>query len=176
MKPMSFFALSLAAGLVACSHAPVAPTTETAAPKVAPVAPTPVARPVPPPAPPAPVPVPTNSIFFDFDQSLVKPDAREALSTVGALLREHAELHVRVEGNCDERGTEEYNIALGQRRAEAARRYLLQLGAREGQVATKSWGEERPRAKGHDEESWQQNRRDDLIPDRATLQPRAGNP
>jgi peptidoglycan-associated lipoprotein len=78
-------------------------------------------------------------------------------------------LHVRIEGNCDERGTAQYNVALGYRRADSAKKYLLQMGASENQITTISFGKERPRAKGHDEESWRQNRRDDFVPDRKVL-------
>jgi peptidoglycan-associated lipoprotein len=78
-------------------------------------------------------------------------------------------LNLRIEGNCDERGSEEYNIALGQRRADAAKKYLLRMGERGTQISTISYGEDRPRAKGHDEDAWRQNRRDDFIPDRTSL-------
>jgi peptidoglycan-associated lipoprotein len=113
--------------------------------------------------------VPTDSIYFDFDKYDLKPEAEEFLARLGSILAKYPELNLRIEGNCDERGSEEYNIALGQRRADAAKKYLVRVGARESQIRTVSYGEDRPRAKGHDEESWRQNRRDDFIPDRTTL-------
>jgi peptidoglycan-associated lipoprotein len=157
-------------GLLACAHARPAEATAVAS------APAPVVQPAPSPEPavrpvaaPAPVVVKTDSVYFDFDKSDLKPAGQEVLSGFGDLLAKHAELHVRIEGNCDERGTAQYNVALGYRRADSAKKYLLQMGASENQITTISFGKERPRAKGHDEESWRQNRRDDFVPDRKVL-------
>jgi peptidoglycan-associated lipoprotein len=102
------------------------------------------------------------SVFFEFDSATLTQEARDRLSAVGNILAKHHALKVRIEGNCDERGSEQYNLALGQRRAEAAKRYLVSLGAHESQLTAISFGAERPRAQGHDEEAWRQNRRDDL--------------
>ena len=102
------------------------------------------------------------SVFFEFDSATLTPDAREKLSAVGNVLARYPDLKVRIEGNCDERGTEQYNLALGQRRADAAKRYLTELGAKSSQLAAISFGSEKPKATGHDEEAWQQNRRADL--------------
>jgi peptidoglycan-associated lipoprotein len=102
------------------------------------------------------------SVFFEFDSATLTQDAREKLSTIGGILAKHRDLKVRIEGNCDERGSEQYNLALGQRRAESAKRYLVSLGARESQLNAISFGAEKPRAHGHDEEAWRQNRRSDL--------------
>jgi len=152
--------------VVACSHAQPAPEPAAANPQ-----PASKAEAAPPPTAAAPtVTVPTGSIYFDFDSADLKPQAEEFLTRLGEFMAKHPELKLRIEGNCDERGSEEYNIALGQRRADAAKKYLVRIGARDGQITTVSYGEDRPRAKGHDEESWRQNRRDDFIPDRATVQ------
>jgi peptidoglycan-associated lipoprotein len=120
---------------------------------------------------PAPVPVPSNSIYFDYDKADLMPEAENHLAALGSILPKSPGLKVRVEGNCDERGTEEYNIALGQRRADAAKRYLLHMGASADQVTAVSYGKDRPRATGHDEDSWRQNRRHDFIPSSATGPP-----
>jgi peptidoglycan-associated lipoprotein len=103
------------------------------------------------------------SVFFQLDDDALSGEAKEKLAAVGALLGKHRNLRVRIEGNCDERGTTAYNLALGQRRAEAARRYLVTMGAQASQLQAVSLGNERPKAQGHDEAAWQQNRRDDLI-------------
>jgi peptidoglycan-associated lipoprotein len=76
---------------------------------------------------------------------------------------------VRVEGNCDERGAAAYNLALGSKRAASAKAYLVQMGARDDQITTISYGKEKPRVQGHDEQAWSQNRRDDLVPSRDTV-------
>lgn len=170
----------LAAAVAACSHAqPVAeaPAAPPPAPvKAAPPPEKPAAQEI---AKPTPlVPVPSDSIYFDFDRADLKPEAKNELATLGTLLAKNPSLTVRVEGNCDERGTEEYNIALGQRRADAAKKYLVNMGAATGQITTISYGKDRPRAKGHDEESWRQNRRDDFIPSRTSVpqSPMSTNP
>ncbi len=103
------------------------------------------------------------SVFFAVDDSTLTPEAEEKLATVGALLARHPSLHVRIEGNADERGTEEYNLALGQRRAEMARTYFVRMGASELQAATVSYGKDQPKVTGHSEASWRRNRRDDVV-------------
>jgi peptidoglycan-associated lipoprotein len=180
-RTLPLFALSaLLAATVACAHAPPA---ETAAP------PAPVAAPAPAPVQPKPqltteaqktsatndqasgkadlddalAKLRAVSVFFDFDQASLTHEAQEKLAVVGDVLRVHPDLSVTVEGNCDERGTGEYNLALGQRRADVARQYLLQMGAIAKQVAAVSYGSEKPAAVGHDEEAWAKNRRDDIV-------------
>lgn len=101
-------------------------------------------------------------VYFDFDSDVLKADGQQALQRMSEVLRKHPALKVRIEGNCDERGTEEYNLVLGERRAAAARKYLLALGAGEQQVDTISYGALRPANVGHTEEAWSQNRRDEL--------------
>jgi peptidoglycan-associated lipoprotein len=111
------------------------------------------------------------SVFFEFDSSTLTSEAKDKLSAVGTILAKHPDLKVRIEGNCDERGSEQYNLALGQRRADSAKRYLVSMGAHDRQLTAISFGDQKPKALGHDEEAWRQNRRDDLtIP--ASYQPR----
>jgi len=102
-----------------------------------------------------------DAIYFDFDSAVLKPEARPVLQEVGEELL-HNQKRVRVEGNCDERGTTEYNIALGDRRAREAEQYLEHLGVAKDRISTMSYGSERPKALGHDEAAWAQNRRDDF--------------
>jgi len=102
------------------------------------------------------------SVFFEFDSATLTKDAQEKLSNVANVLSAHSELKVRIEGNCDERGSGQYNLALGQRRADSAKKYLATLGVGSGQITAISFGAEKPKALGHDEEAWRQNRRDDL--------------
>jgi peptidoglycan-associated lipoprotein len=104
-----------------------------------------------------------TQIFFGYDDDGITPEGRTKLATLGDILSRHPNLQIRVEGNCDERGTEAYNLVLGQRRADAARKYVMQMGARDNQVATISYGAERPMAMGHTEQAWKQNRRDDFV-------------
>ncbi len=159
-----FLILSLAASGLVVGCAKKAPPPEP------PPAPAPAPEPTPPPEPPAPPPEPPpapevtfQEIFFDFDRSFVREDAKSALETNAQVLKDNATVTVRIEGNCDERGTVEYNLALGQRRAEAARQYLIDLGVEAARIQTISYGKERPRNPGHDEAAWQENRRDDFV-------------
>jgi len=99
---------------------------------------------------------------FDFDTDRLKPESMEALQKVALVLRKHHGALLKIEGNCDERGTEEYNLMLGQRRAEAARKYLSALGVSDTQLDTISYGSLRPANPGHTEDAWSQNRRDEL--------------
>jgi len=102
------------------------------------------------------------SVFFEFDSATLTKEAQEKLSNVANVLTAHPELKVRIEGNCDERGSGQYNLALGQRRADSAKKYLATLGVGSRQITAISFGAEKPKALGHDEEAWRQNRRDDL--------------
>src|SRR2546430_12096026 len=102
------------------------------------------------------------SVLFEFDSATLTKEAQEKLSNVANVLTAHSELKVRIEGNCDERGSGQYNLALGQRRADSAKKYLATLGVGSGQITAISFGAEKPKALGHDEEAWRQNRRDDL--------------
>ena len=100
-----------------------------------------------------------NTVYFDFDRFDIKPEFRESVLGHAAYLIKNPNATVKIEGHCDERGTREYNIALGDRRATAVRQLLKLQGVADKQIATISFGEERPIAMGHDEDSWWQNRR-----------------
>ncbi len=104
-----------------------------------------------------------EAIYFEFDKSFIKPAYRAILREKAAALRDNPSIHIRIEGNCDERGTNEYNIALGERRANSARSFLMSLGIPSFRIETMSYGEERPLLLGHDENSWSRNRRDDFV-------------
>jgi peptidoglycan-associated lipoprotein len=124
--------------------------------------------------PPPPPPKPTVSIedlfrqnaqdgFFDFDKSDIRPDARPALSKTAEFLRNYPQVKVTIEGHCDERGSTEYNLALGDRRAQSAKQFLSSLGISADRMTTVSYGKERPFCTEHNEECWQQNRRAHLV-------------
>ena len=104
-----------------------------------------------------------GDVYFDFDKSDLRDDTRATLQRHAAVLDANADINVLVEGHCDERGTEEYNVALGERRAERVRSYLVSLGIDASRMRTVSYGEMQPKASGHDEESWAQNRRAHFI-------------
>ena len=104
----------------------------------------------------------TRSVFFDYDQSLVKDPDKRILRAHADYLRQHPRARIVAQGNTDERGTREYNIALGQQRAEAVRRFLILLGAEDRQIETVSFGKEKPGCTLSDESCWMQNRRVDL--------------
>jgi peptidoglycan-associated lipoprotein len=97
--------------------------------------------------------------YFELDKSDLRDDARAALTKDAEFLRSYPQTHVSIEGHCDERGSTEYNLGLGQRRAEAAKNYLISLGISADRMETTSWGKERPFCSEHDESCWQQNRR-----------------
>jgi peptidoglycan-associated lipoprotein len=103
-----------------------------------------------------------RSVFFDYDKFDIKADQTAVVARQGKYLAANAGLNIRVEGNADERGGREYNLALGQKRAEAVVRGLKAYGVKDGQVEPVSFGSEKPRAAGHDEAAWAQNRRVDL--------------
>ncbi|MBR7792146.1 peptidoglycan-associated lipoprotein Pal [Undibacterium sp. FT147W] len=103
-----------------------------------------------------------RSVYFDFDNYTVKSDYTALIERQGKYLATHPQLSIKVEGNADERGGAEYNLALGQKRAEAVVRALKVYGVKESQMEAISWGKEKPKASGHDEAAWAQNRRVDL--------------
>lgn len=104
-----------------------------------------------------------RSIYYDFDKSEIKSEYRGLVEAHAGYLRGHGQAAVRIEGNCDERGSREYNLALGQRRADGVKKALELLGVADQRIETTSWGEEKPKATGHDEAAWAQNRRSDII-------------
>lgn len=103
-----------------------------------------------------------RSVYFDFDEFTVKPDYAALVERHGKFLAANPKLSIKIEGNTDERGGSEYNLALGQKRAEALLRALKIYGVKDTQMEAVSWGESKPKAAGHDETTWAQNRRDDI--------------
>ena len=104
-----------------------------------------------------------ETVYFDFDSSVIKASEKPKAAAVADYLKANKGKAVRVEGNCDERGTEEYNRSLGERRALALREELIRLGIGPTEVDTISYGKDKPAAQGHDESAWKQNRRDDFV-------------
>ena len=105
----------------------------------------------------------TRTIYFDFDSSEVKSDYNGLITAHARYLAANPSTRVRLEGNTDERGSREYNIGLGERRAQAVRRALTLQGVTDAQITTVSYGEERPAVTGHTEEAWARNRRVDIV-------------
>jgi peptidoglycan-associated lipoprotein len=99
-----------------------------------------------------------DRVFFDYDRSILRPDGKQTMDKQAAWLARYASVNVQVAGNCDDRGTEEYNLALGQRRANAASSYLRSMGVAGARISTISYGKDRPTAMGSDEQAWAQNR------------------
>lgn len=102
-------------------------------------------------------------LYFDFDKSDLKPESQEKLQRLAEVLGEHPKAAIQIQGNCDERGTEEYNLHLGERRAYAARTYLVTLGIDAARIDTISYGFEHPADPAHNEQAWAKNRRDDFV-------------
>ena len=179
MNHIKSFALaaSVCAVLAACSSTPIA--------KVEPMSPAPIAAPVTVAAPNAksapmaaskvesvvvpPYLDPTNalakerSFYFDYDNFAVKSEYSRQLELHGKFLAGNPRVAIKIEGNADERGSAEYNLALGQKRAASVVTALKVYGANDAQMEAVSWGREKPKATGHDEATWAQNRRADLI-------------
>jgi len=162
LSSVTLVALALTFFLVGCSKEEPPPPTAEAQPR-------PVAPP-PPPAAPAPPPGPSISqqafqdfqnqdIFFDFDQYDLRTDARATLDRKATFLNQNSSVRSQIEGHCDERGTNEYNLALGERRANAAKQYLTTAGVSAARLSTISYGEERPLDPGRNEAAWARNRR-----------------
>jgi peptidoglycan-associated lipoprotein len=102
-------------------------------------------------------------VYFDFDRSFIRDDAKPVMKANAEYLKANPKIKIRIEGNCDERGTIEYNQALGQRRAQAAKKYLTDLGISASRISLISYGKEKPICTESNEDCWQRNRRDDLI-------------
>jgi len=103
-----------------------------------------------------------RSVFFDYDSNAVKDEYRGLVQAHSGYMGDKRDSRIRIEGNCDERGSREYNLALGQRRAESVKKVMTVLGVSDGRIETTSYGEEKPLATGHDEQAWSQNRRADI--------------
>jgi peptidoglycan-associated lipoprotein len=122
------------------------------------------------PPPPAPAPAPVRDFnqevrdaFFDTDKADIRPDARDALSKTADFLKSEPSIKVTIEGHCDERGSTEYNLGLGDRRAAAVKAYLVSLGVSADRMTTVSFGKEKPFCMEHGEPCWQQNRRGHFV-------------
>lgn len=155
------------AGLCACASHPKPPplARESVVPAGPPPSP---GYPAPPPGAVSSQPLPGtvqdfvinvgDRVYFDFDQAEIRPGARPTLEAQANWLQRYPDVRVRIEGNCDERGTREYNFALGARRADAVREFLSDHGVEPSRIATISYGKERPTDPGHDEAAWAKNR------------------
>jgi peptidoglycan-associated lipoprotein len=153
--------LALAAGAVGCAKKAVEAPPE---PPPAPPAQTETPAPPPPPSQPETSPAPLTQsallpVFFDLDSDALGGTSRATLDANAKLLRDNPTAQVTIEGHCDERGTVEYNLALGERRAQAARDYLVNAGIDAARIQVISYGKERPFDTGHTESAWAQNRR-----------------
>ena len=104
-----------------------------------------------------------RSVFFELDSNIVKDEFKPLVSAHARYLQQNRAMKMTIQGNADERGSREYNLALGQRRADAVKQMMQLLGAQSEQIETVSFGEEKPRATGNDEASWAQNRRADIV-------------
>jgi peptidoglycan-associated lipoprotein len=104
-----------------------------------------------------------QTVYFDFDRSEIRSDARATLRGNADAIGSGGSTTITVEGHCDERGSSEYNLALGERRASAVKRYLVDLGVPSSRLRTVSFGEDRPAVQGHDESAWRYNRRADFV-------------
>ena len=166
--------LGAALALAACASKPIAPPAPapvaTAAPAPVAAAPAPIASPPPAVATALPSYLDPNSpisqqrsVYFAFDGSSFRSEDKAVIELQGRYLAQHPEIHVTVAGNTDERGGSEYNLALGQRRAQSVKSALGVLGVQDAQVEAVSYGKEKPKAAGHDEAAWQQNRRADVV-------------
>jgi len=104
-----------------------------------------------------------RSVYFDYDSFVVKDEYRPLVEAHARYLQQNRNARATVQGNTDERGSREYNIALGQKRADSVKRMMTLLGATESQIETVSFGKEKPKNPGHDETAWAENRRDDIV-------------
>ena len=155
--------LLVALVLAGCSkHKEVA----EAAPPPPPPPPAETPAPTPPPSDPAPPPSSEpgvqdqlRDVFYDYDAATLSAESQATLDADGKVLMDNTSVSIQIEGHCDERGTVEYNLALGDRRAQSAKDYLVRYGVPASRLSTVSYGEERPFATGNDESAWAQNRR-----------------
>ena len=155
-------------GAAVAPVAPAAPpsprTAETPVTRPSAPAETPVQRAAPvAPAAAVPAAAPLKDAFFDFDKSNIREDQKAALTEDVSWLKGNARAKITIEGHCDERGTAEYNLGLGERRAKAVKDYLVAAGIAADRIATISYGKERPFVLGHDESAWKWNRRGHFV-------------
>ncbi len=108
-------------------------------------------------------PLPVKTVYFDYDKSNLKPEGKAAIQRNVQFLKDKPNARILIEGHCDERGTNEYNLALGERRATSVMNYMTDLGISASRITTKSWGEERPVDPGHNESAWWKNRRGEMF-------------
>jgi peptidoglycan-associated lipoprotein len=173
---MTLLTIIIAGLLAACTAAPVKeqPVATPAVTRSAPTSPPPTESKVTSrPAPAAVVPAdPLNdphgvlakrSIYFTFDRFEIADEYKPLIQAHARYLIGHRTTRIKIEGHCDERGSREYNIALGQKRADSVKSALRILGVGDDQIETLSWGEEKPADPGHDEQAWSKNRRGDLV-------------
>jgi peptidoglycan-associated lipoprotein len=175
-----FWSLAVLATLAGCASQEVQKPADVTEAKPAPPPVVEPSKPVPPPPvvtpvkPPEVIGDPLNpldprsmlnkqrSVFYDYDSSVVKDEYKPMITAHSRFLTANRAQKITVEGNTDERGSREYNIALGQRRADSVKQMMLLLGVQEGQIETVSFGEEKPRNPGHDEAAFSENRRSDI--------------
>jgi peptidoglycan-associated lipoprotein len=166
MRPFTTYAVLVSAAvlLAACSSVklqdkpPVEERAAAPAPRTVEAVTAPVVDPLTDPN----SPLAKRSVYFDFDSYTVKDEYKPLITAHGQYLASHKDHKVALQGNTDERGSREYNLALGQKRAEAVRKSLSVLGVPDSQMEAVSFGEEKPKASGHDEASWAENRRVDV--------------
>lgn len=134
-------------------------------PDTTPTRPQPVQKPeqAPPPDIPKVAPLNLSTVYFEFDASALTPEAKAVLAENARQLENHPDALIRIEGHCDERGTVEYNLALGQRRAQATRDYLVSFGIQPGRISVISYGKERPADPRHTPDAWSKNRRAEFV-------------
>jgi peptidoglycan-associated lipoprotein len=157
---LSLFAVMAMVFAIGCGHGKPPVVVEPPPP---PVAPETTAVVTPPPVEPPPAPLELTTIHFDFDKFNLRPDARDIMAQNADGLSKHAAAVIKIEGHCDERGSEAYNMALGEKRATAARDYLVNYGVNKDKISVISYGKSRPVDTGHDENAWAKNRRADFI-------------
>jgi peptidoglycan-associated lipoprotein len=161
---LALIGMAVSAVAACASHPPPPPAAPVAAPGQTPSPPQRSENLPPPPSGPVPGSAQDfvinvgELVYFDFDKYDLRADAAPILDAQAAWLRKYADVQVRIEGNCDERGTREYNLALGARRANAVRDYLITRGVAAGRITTVSYGKERPLDPGSDEQAWARNR------------------
>jgi peptidoglycan-associated lipoprotein len=155
-KPLAVLAIALGMGIVGCS--------EDKKPEEV-VQPAATQQPATPPeaAPAASAAEVTQAVYFAFDDYSLNSEGQGKLNKLGEFLKSSSKAVVQIEGHTDERGSVEYNLALGQRRAQSAKNYLVQLGTDASRLPTMSYGEEKPAVEGHDESAWAKNRRDEFV-------------